>query len=130
MQKILNPKTFFKFAFVGSIGLCVNLTLFYFLTKISININISSIISFLFATFSNFLFNSKFTFKRHYYGHILIAKYFKYLSVNILGLLINLITLNAVISYYGADLQLFGQALGVILGMMFNYTLALKKVFI
>lgn len=130
MQKILNPKTFFKFAVVGSIGFCINLTLFFLLINISINVNLSAVISFLIAAFSNYLLNSKYTFKKYYYGYIFIAKYFEYLSVNIIGLFLNLVILNIVISYYGPDFQIVGQVCGVLFGMTLNYVLALKKVFI
>lgn len=130
MQKILNPKTFFKFAVVGFIGFCINLILFYLLTNITINTNISSIISFLIAAFSNYLLNSKYTFKKYYYGYFFIVKYFRYVSVNIIGLFFNLTMLNIVIIYYGPDFQLAGQACGVLLGMTLNYFLSIKKVFI
>ena len=108
---------YLKFAIVGFFGTIINLLVFYCLFNI-------------FNT--NFILNFLWTFK----NTNLIASsqkklfmYFKYLSVNLIGLLLNLLILNFVVHTFGDSVALMGQLAGILLGSISNFFFSRKLVF-
>jgi len=120
---------FMKFCTVGGSGLLVNIAMFYFLHFImKIDINFSSICSFIAASLNNYIINTIWTFRptKSPLGYV---NYFKYLSANLTGLMINIAVLNMVVLIMGKQVVLYAQLLGILAATAFNYFLSSKFVF-
>jgi dolichol-phosphate mannosyltransferase len=120
---------FLKFCTVGGSGLLVNITMFYFLNIImKVDINFSSIISFIVASLNNYILNTIWTFRpiKSPLGYV---NYFKYLSANLTGLILNIAVLNTVVFIMGKQVAIYGQLLGILSATTFNYYLSSKFVF-
>ena len=125
----MNKTLFLKFAFVGSFGFITNLFCFYiFSNYFLLNVNVSSILAFIIASFQNYIFNRSWTFykSKHKVGFI---KYIQFVSSSTLGLAVNLIILNLSIYFLGINYKFAGQILGVIGGSLFNYKFSKYFVF-
>jgi putative flippase GtrA len=124
---------YLKFAIVGFFGTIINLLVFYCLFNIfNTNLNVASVFAFIIACANNFILNFLWTFK----NTNLIASsqkklfmYFKYLSVNLIGLLLNLLILNFVVHTFGDSVALMGQLAGILLGSISNFFFSRKLVF-
>jgi putative flippase GtrA len=114
---------------VGSLGLITNLFIFYVsINFLKLNLNISSVIAFIFAAFQNYIFNSKWTFVKSN-KKIRFKTYIKYLISSLIGLGSNLIILNTVVFIFGENAKFFGQLFGVLSGSIFNYLFSKYFVF-
>ena len=90
-KKITNE--FIKFAFVGLIGTFINLLVLYSLTEFAgFYYIISAIFAFVVSATNNFILNKIWTFKEKI-RHRIFSKYFKFFSVSIIALLVNLLFL-------------------------------------
>ena len=125
----LKQSSFIKFAFVGSCGLITNLFIFYVsINFLNFNLNIASVLPFIFAAFQNYIFNSKWTFVKSN-KKIRFKTYLKYLISSLIGLGSNLIVLNTVVFMFGENAKFVGQIFGVLSGSIFNYLLSKYFVF-
>lgn len=120
--------SFFRFSVVGSAGMLSNITVFYLSSHvIGLWLNISSIIAFLFAVSQNYYFNHTWSFKLRLNSRPTLKSYYKYILVNLAGLVINLLALNILV---GIKLQaITAQVIGVCLGLAANYAGAYLYVF-
>ena len=82
-------KRFLKFGLVGGLGAIINLVIFALLSFAGVNYMISSVIAFIIAATSNYIFNSIWVFKDrgHKSSKILWAKF---MCVSVVSLCINL----------------------------------------
>jgi len=120
---------FLKFCTVGGSGLLVNIAMFYFLHSImKIDINFSSIFSFIAASLNNYIINTIWTFRptKSTLGYV---NYFKYLSANLTGLALNIGVLNIIVLIMGNQVALYAQLIGILSATIFNYLLSSKFVF-
>ena len=126
-----NLPQFTRFGVVGSSGVVINFTVYYCLVEfLDLSLNISTIAAFGVAVVNNYVLNHFWTFALENEGNALnIRQLFYYVVGNLQGLVINLITLNLVVYYFGIESHLEGQALGVIFGMLSNFLFAKKIVF-
>lgn len=120
---------FLKFCTVGGSGLLINISAFYFIHNIiKLDINFSSIFSFIAASLNNYIVNTIWTF-RAAKSNLGYVNYFKYLSANLTGLMLNIGVLNIVVLIMGKQMALYAQLLGVLSATIFNYLLSSKFVF-
>lgn len=120
---------FLKFCTVGGSGFLINISIFYFFHNImKMDINFSSILSFIVASLNNYIINTIWTF-RSAKSTLGYANYFKYLSANLTGLALNIGVLNIVVLVMGKQVALYAQLLGILSATTFNYLLSSKFVF-
>jgi putative flippase GtrA len=126
-----NAKQLIKFSLVGLLGSFVNFYVYYLSVKsFYLGINSAAVIAFSFAVTSNFLFNYYWTFSiENLNRKISFQSYLFYVIVNLKGLLVNLMTLNLIVSFFGYEKHLLGQAIGISAGMISNFFYAKKIVF-
>lgn len=146
-------RIFIKFGLVGGIGTAVNLSVYslvlllvlpepvlelpsFRLFPVSESLilavyNIAAVLAFLVAVSGNCFLNNKWTFgKRIRHEQLTLRKYFKYVAVNLGGLVVNLGILHTVVVIYGIRYNFIGQLAGIAVGMLFNFTLSYLFVFI
>lgn len=110
--------SFLRFCVVGFVGTVSNLLVFYLLSKV-FNINIAAIGAFAFAVSQNYILNHSWSFKSKMSGNPNIKGYFRYVFVNLFGLVLNLLVLNLLVGL-GFN-ALLAQAIGVVSGLLLNY---------
>lgn len=114
---------------MGGSGLIVNLSIFYLFNNIfGIDVNLSSIFSFISSSLNNYAIHTLWTFKKNN-PRFSLFNYLKYVSANFTGLIINISILNVVILIYGSKISLYAQLFGVLAGTLFNYLISSKFVF-
>jgi putative flippase GtrA len=88
---------------------------------LNVNYNASSVIAFLVAVTQNYQLNKKWTFRDH--KTRTRKKFPKYLTLNFLSFLLNLLVLNIVVLNFGDDklIQIAGQIAGIAFAMGFNF---------
>jgi len=120
-----------KFLVVGSLGSVTNIVIFYILVdKLIYDPIMVSIFSFFIASLQNYILNHYWTFLG--LGdddHISIKSYIKYLTITLVGLIINLIVLELIIFYFNPELKVIAQLLGIISGTITNFLGAKNWVF-
>jgi len=96
---------FVKYGFVGVMGLVVDMGVFYLMyNKLGVNYVVSNIVSSTLAVIHNFIWNSYFTFKvtdsklKRFISFYLIALVGMAISTGLLGLFIDVIKMDAMIS--------------------------------
>lgn len=124
---------YIKFSVVGGTGTIINLLVFYYLFNIlNTNLNAASVFAFIIACANNFILNFLWTFKNTNLGDNSQKKlfmYFKFLSVSLIGLLLNLLILNFVVHTIGESAAIMGQLAGILLGSISNFFFSRKWVF-
>jgi dolichol-phosphate mannosyltransferase len=80
----------FRFAVVGVIGLIVDLSIFQLLLTLGLTFGVAHVISFLFATFTNYILNSRWSFKTEKGAayHANVGRYSTYMLVALLAMLL------------------------------------------
>ena len=127
----INKLKISKFLVVGSLGSVTNIVIFYVLVdKLSYDPIMVSIFSFFIASLQNYILNHYWTFLGlSNDDHISIKSYIKYLMINLIGLIINLIVLKLIIFYFNPELKVIAQLLGIISSTITNYLGAKNWVF-
>jgi putative flippase GtrA len=120
-----------QFALVGLVGTILNLTVYFVMAEIFyFGLNISAIGAFSIAVSNNYTLNHKWTFCAESKNNSMNFKQFTYyLFGNLIGLLVNLLVLNVLVSINGIRFHLMWQILGIACGMLFNFTFTKKFVF-
>jgi putative flippase GtrA len=123
---VRRAKKLVKFSIVGGTGTIINLSIFYtFLVFFDFGHNFSAIFAFLIAVSSNFFFNSIWTFAGQSKRRFLKYKnYFNYFIGNIIGLVINLITLNFFVTSMPTVSILSAQIFSIACATLFNFIFA------
>ncbi|MDO8622729.1 MAG: glycosyltransferase family 2 protein [archaeon] len=92
---------FFKFAFVGVVGMIVNLFILYSFTEFfGVYYLISAIFAFIIAATSNFFFNKVWTFREKINDN-LSKKYIQFFLVSLVALIVNLFFLYILTEFFG-----------------------------
>ena len=122
---------FTKFLFVGLLGSITNISIFYvFVDRLSYPPIQISIAGFIFASIQNYILHNNWTFFNETEKRSLSkSNYFKYLSISVLSLTINLSVLQFVLVQYQPDVKAIGQLIGIASGTLVNYIGAKKWVF-
>ena len=112
-----------SYGVVGLSGFFVNLGAFSFAKfLLDFGPNSSSIFAFLLSVTGNYALNRKWTFNSGGQKRIRFMEgLVKYISANLFGLSLTLITLNTVIYSFGESFAVFGQIFGVCIGMISNF---------
>lgn len=113
---------FFRFCIIGGIGVLVNLVVYYLCNNtFGMHYVAASVLAFLVASLNNFTLNKIFTFhdKKYSIGSV-FWQYFKFLSVALIGLGINLGVLTALVELAGLS-ELVGQLIGVLTATVSNF---------
>lgn len=128
--KINIPKLF-RFGIVGSVGSGINLLVYFVASEnLHLSVNMSAICAFCVAVSNNYVLNHLWTFKaENELNAVNFQQFIYYFVGNIQGLIINLVALNLVVIFAGINYRFWGQALGVMLGMLSNFFFAKKFVF-
>ena len=94
-------KQMIKYAIVGAIGTLVNLLVLYCLTEyFNIYYIVSEIIAFIIAGIHNYIFDKIWTFKINIEEKI-VFKYFQFLIISSIALIVNLCILFILVEYFG-----------------------------
>ena len=122
---------FTKFLFVGLLGTITNISIFYvFVDKLSYAPIPISITGFVLASLQNYILHNNWTFfKETEKRSISKLNYFKYLSISLLSLIINLGVLQFILVQYQPTIKAIGQLAGIGSGTLVNYFGAKKWVF-
>ena len=112
-----------QFLIVGLLGTITNLVLFYIFVDILFYPPIIiSVLTFLFASIQNYLLNHFWTFKKKIDENPpQIANYFRFLSVSLIGLTINLLILWWYINTFDPSIKVVAQAIGIAGGTTINF---------
>ena len=122
---------FTKFLFVGLLGTITNISIFYvFVDRLSYAPIPISITGFILASLQNYILNNNWTFfKETEKRSISKLNYFKYLSISLLSLIVNLGILQLILVQYQPTIKAIGQLAGIASGTLVNYFGAKKLVF-
>lgn len=106
-----------------------NITIFSILTFLNINYNLASVAAFIVAVSQNFAMNRQWTFKEHNSQEN--NKFIKYVALNFLSFLGNLLILNIVVLSFGEGklIQILGQVAGIGAAMGFNFAVSYLFIF-
>ena len=77
----------------------------------------------------NYILNHLWSFKKYVNYDLNLKSYLKYVSVNIFGLIANLIVLNLILIEFQPSLKVIAQLCGILVGTIFNYILSRVYVF-
>ena len=112
-----------KFLTVGFLGMITNVVFFYALVDILLYPPLQiSVIAFIITSIQNYIINHKWTFTDMTIGgSISYINYFKYLSVGIIALSVNLAVLQFLIISYQPNPKVLAQIAGIISGTLINY---------
>jgi len=126
-----NFKKFIKFGVVGLIGTFINFCVYYYAYfRFKLPLNLSAVVAFVFAVTNNYLLNHIWTFRSDISDSpISIKRFLLYVLVNLKGLGINLLVLNAIVFFLGIKFNVLGQMTGIALGMLSNFLYAKGVVF-
>ena len=122
---------FTKFLFVGLLGTITNISIFYvFVDRLFYPPIQISITGFILASIQNYIFHNNWTFLNES-KKLTLSKtdYFKYLSVSVMSLAVNLSVLQFVLVQYNPSIKAVGQLIGIASGTLINYLGAKKWVF-
>ncbi|WP_424729965.1 GtrA family protein [Methanoregula sp.] len=126
----LYENSFLRFLFVGALGTVVNILIFFILADtLHFDATFSSVVAFLFAVTQNYILNHVWSFKNIVNFQVNRKSYFKYVCVNIFGLLINLLVLNLILLWFNPAIKTEAQLFGVLSGTLFNFILSRMYVF-
>ncbi len=126
----LYENSFLRFLFVGGLGTVVNILIFFILADtLHFDPTFSSVIAFLFAVTQNYVLNHVWSFKNVVKFQLNKKSYFKYVFVNIFGLVINLLVLNMILLWLNPAIKTEAQLFGVLSGTIFNFILSRMYVF-
>jgi len=122
---------FTKFLFVGLLGTITNISIFYvFVDRLFYPPIQISITGFILASIQNYIFHNNWTFLNESKKRSLSkTDYFKYLSVSVMSLAVNLSVLQFVLVQYNPSIKAIGQLIGIASGTLINYLGAKKWVF-
>lgn len=122
---------FTKFLFVGLLGTITNISIFYvFVDRLFYPPIQISITGFILASIQNYIFHNNWTFLNESKKRSLSkTDYFKYLSVSVMSLVVNLSVLQFVLVQYNPSIKAVGQLIGIASGTLINYLGAKKWVF-
>ncbi|MEJ2267664.1 MAG: glycosyltransferase family 2 protein [Nanoarchaeota archaeon] len=115
-----NINRFLKFGTVGFIGTIINILILYYFTEFfKIYYIISAIIAFFISVTHNFILNKTWTFQEKM-NHKFLSKYFKFLSISIFALLINLFFLYVFTKFFGIY-YLISQIFAIGIALIINF---------
>ena len=122
---------FTKFLIVGLLGTITNVSIFYlFVDRLSYPHIQISIIGFIFASIQNYILNNNWTFIVNNEKRSLSKlNYFKYLTISIASLAVNLSVLQFILNQYMPEIKSIAQLIGIASGTLVNYIGAKKWVF-
>lgn len=122
---------FTKFLFVGLLGTITNISIFYvFVDRLFYPPIQISITGFILASIQNYIFHNNWTFLNESKKRSLSkTDYFKYLSVSVMSLVVNLSVLQFILAQYNPSIKAIGQLIGIASGTLINYLGAKKWVF-
>tara|TARA_Y100000741_G_scaffold359859_1_gene341174 strand:- start:358 stop:741 length:384 start_codon:yes stop_codon:yes gene_type:complete len=122
---------FTKFLFVGLLGTITNISIFYvFVDRLFYPPIQISITGFILASIQNYIFHNNWTFLNESKKRSLSkTDYFKYLSVSVMSLVVNLSVLQFILVQYNPSIKAIGQLIGIASGTLINYLGAKKWVF-
>lgn len=118
-------RQFILFAIVGSVGFAIDASLLTLLANYcSVNLYLSRVVSFAFASLGTWLLNRSFTFRGITEGvDRNSTEYLRYMLVQIGGAIINLLVFSILVEHYPAMRQqpAIPLAFGSIVAMVFNF---------
>lgn len=128
LKKAYNYKIV-KFCIVGSVGLFINLCVFYVCANFfAFKVNISAVLAFVVASINNYVLNTFWTFGVTK-TPVTRVNYAKYLSSNLAGLVVNIVVLNIIFNMLGDNFAMLSQLIAVLSATAFNFILSHKFVF-
>lgn len=119
-----------KFLLVGLAGTGTNLLIFFLLADMGgWGATRSSIVAFVVSVTQNYLLNHRFSFTEDKDRRLSWLSLIRYVSVNLAGLGVSLLVLNALLLVFFVQPKVLAQFLGVGAGTVLNYWGAKKLVF-
>jgi putative flippase GtrA len=130
VKRILNHELV-RFLLTGTLGVIVNLIIFYCLADVVGVIPVASaVICFVIVVSQNYFINHYWSFGNVVNYSASIKGLVKYVGVNLFGLLINLAVLKIVMFYFNPSPKVIAQFAGIIFATGINYLGAKKLVFL
>ena len=110
-----------KFAIVGAMGTLVNLLVLYSFTEVfNIYYIISAIIAFIVAGLHNYILDKIWAFKENI-EEKMVSKYFQFLIISSISLIVNLSILFILVEFYGIW-YIFAEVLAIMGGFLINFS--------
>lgn len=120
--RLIYERSLFRFLVVGSLGTVLNLLIFFFVADvIQFNANFAAVLAFCVAVTQNYILNHRWSFKRHVTSSMTLRRYAGFVAVNTIGLLVNLLVLNAILFFFDVPWKIIAQFFGIGAGTLFNY---------
>lgn len=117
LKKLLG-NSFIRFIIVGTSNFIITVVTFTIIYHISSRYNIASISGFSLSLINSYYLNKNFTFSSNTQSK---SVKFKFVAANIFGLLINLLSLNILITKFHLD-EILSQIISTIFVMLINYS--------
>lgn len=117
LKKLLG-NSFIRFIIVGTSNFIITVVTFMIIYHISSEYNIASISGFSLSLINSYYLNKNFTFSSNTQNK---SVKFKFFAANIFGLLINLLSLNILITIFHLD-EILSQIISTICVMLINYS--------
>jgi len=118
-------REFIKFAFFGLLNSLVNYACFFILLKIGVFYIFASTFGFFSGAITGYYLNRRYTFK----SQIIFTKgLYKYLSIQLFMLIINIIALFYLVEYIGFE-AMIGQFFAIIITALLNFLFVRRFVF-
>jgi putative flippase GtrA len=126
-----NIDQFIKFAVTGGLGTITNLFIFFVCADKLLFPEIPvSIICFLIAGTQNYIINHKWSFAQNMaYKKLSIKTWALFIGASLLGLAVNIIVLQLVLSYFVLPYKFIAQGCGIAAGMVVNFAVSKLVVF-
>lgn len=109
---------FIKFGLVGALNTTINWIIFILLNSLGVYYIISNIISYSLSTLNSYIWNSKWVFK--YNGDNIKKTTFKFIILNIIGLILNTCILYILVDILGLS-KIIGLIITTGIVMLLNY---------
>ncbi|WP_133015272.1 GtrA family protein [Clostridium cuniculi] len=109
---------FIKFGLVGVLNTAINWIIFILLNSLGVYYIISNIISYSLSTLNSYIWNSKWVFK--YNGDNIKETTFKFIILNIIGLILNTCILYILVDILGSS-KIIGLIITTGIVMILNY---------
>ena len=122
---------FIKFAVTGGLGTITNIIIFFLLAdKLNLSEIPVSIFCFLIAVTQNYIINHKWSFRQNTLKEKLsFKKWSFFVTGSLLGLAVNVVVMKLMITYINLPYKFIAQAVGILTGMIINFSVSKKLVF-
>jgi putative flippase GtrA len=120
-----------KFGVTGGLGTITNLLIFFLLVdRAQLPATAVSVLCFLVAGTQNYVLNHLWSFRKHTVDMpVSVRKWAEFLLGSLLGLFVNILVMNFMLSHFELPYKFIAQACGIAAGMVLNFTISKFLIF-